>query len=553
MSCLVTVTKSTVIVWDLSTGKRIPIYETDKDITTATLDDRERKLIIGDDYGAINVFNLMNGAHIKSIDSHPDGETISDVHFCPTNRLVISSSWGGHIQISDENDLRGAIEGKRSVKFRSIQLLDDTLTGCDITTSAMSFHFKQIATFAENQLDRRHEPTCVCIWDLEYADIFGVCPGAIHANYVSLRFAEKLDLLFGVDANNNTLTVWSVCPTKRSHSFKVLLVEHLEETPSCVNIMDDKYILVGTDHGGLLRYDLDVRAEQTRIKFYPHPCRDDIYKGNRVVHHDVRMVRVRAVAGAALMRVGTPDRSSSNGPATDRPDLLTLVWCNKQLVEGEMSNVSTLANYQEDLLIFVGLGTGYMCVVQLETGTVLENFDAVNAKSLPPKMKDCFDFVKIQVVKEREAEELIDQVDFSDKGKALVPSVSNRSEPQKPKSSGSRDPIKALLDTVKARKLAKVFSAGAMRPAAHDSDDIEREEDVYEGRDTFELTSIPQQLPTGKRVSRMSLGSNRKQNISERGLRGRPTSRLPTIKATNNQEEDTLKAKFRRHSSALAL
>lgn len=159
MACVVTVTKREVALWDVRTGERVPVLsipESDKrDITTACLDDRERKLVIGNEYGELFIYNLMNGALIKELDPHPTHAPVTSSHFCACNkdRLVVTTSWGGAIHISDEADRVGYTASKHSVKLRSIFLgeSDDESTCHDVLSSAVSFHLKQIATFAEQR------------------------------------------------------------------------------------------------------------------------------------------------------------------------------------------------------------------------------------------------------------------------------------------------------------------------------------------------------------------------------------------------------------------
>jgi len=67
-----------ILFWDIATGKETKMYELQviyssrepHSVTSVCLDDRGRKLIVGDDVGQVLVVNLVNGNLMKELDPH---------------------------------------------------------------------------------------------------------------------------------------------------------------------------------------------------------------------------------------------------------------------------------------------------------------------------------------------------------------------------------------------------------------------------------------------------------------------------------------------------
>ncbi|ETL93276.1 hypothetical protein L917_08533 [Phytophthora nicotianae] len=74
-------------------------------ITAVCVDDRERKIIVGDDTGSIKVVNAVNGNVMKELDPHTN--CVVDVSYVLYGKRVISISSGSVLHISDENNPQG--------------------------------------------------------------------------------------------------------------------------------------------------------------------------------------------------------------------------------------------------------------------------------------------------------------------------------------------------------------------------------------------------------------------------------------------------------------
>ncbi|KAF4323523.1 hypothetical protein G195_003344 [Phytophthora kernoviae 00238/432] len=74
-------------------------------MTAVCVDDRERKVIVGDDTGSIKVLNLVNGNVMKELDPH--AHSIVDVAYVLYGKRVISISSDSVLHVCDENDPQG--------------------------------------------------------------------------------------------------------------------------------------------------------------------------------------------------------------------------------------------------------------------------------------------------------------------------------------------------------------------------------------------------------------------------------------------------------------
>ncbi|KAG7380726.1 hypothetical protein PHYPSEUDO_006908 [Phytophthora pseudosyringae] len=74
-------------------------------ITAVCVDDRERKIVVGDDTGSIKVLNAVNGNVMKELDPHT--YCIVDVSYVLYGKRVLSISSDSVLHISDENNPQG--------------------------------------------------------------------------------------------------------------------------------------------------------------------------------------------------------------------------------------------------------------------------------------------------------------------------------------------------------------------------------------------------------------------------------------------------------------
>ena len=100
---ITTASMRTVRLWDALTGI---LKKSFQDITTANItamcfDNREQRIIVGDESGQIGVHNCLNGALLKKLDPHE--ADVCALAYCPYSKCIVSASWGGRLRIHHDN------------------------------------------------------------------------------------------------------------------------------------------------------------------------------------------------------------------------------------------------------------------------------------------------------------------------------------------------------------------------------------------------------------------------------------------------------------------
>lgn len=79
MLCFITLHPESIKVWDAINGFLISVFRelSHAELTCCILDNRQRKLFVGDSEGRIFTVNIKNGARLKKFEKHHSG--ISDL------------------------------------------------------------------------------------------------------------------------------------------------------------------------------------------------------------------------------------------------------------------------------------------------------------------------------------------------------------------------------------------------------------------------------------------------------------------------------------------
>lgn len=99
-------------------------------ITAVCMDDRERKVILGDDAGSLKVINAVNGNVMKELDPHT--QAVASICYVLHGKRVISISIDSSLHIYDENNPFGYYvpfgpgSHPQSVLLQSLRLLPET-------------------------------------------------------------------------------------------------------------------------------------------------------------------------------------------------------------------------------------------------------------------------------------------------------------------------------------------------------------------------------------------------------------------------------------------
>eukprot|EP00002_Diphylleia_rotans_P033201 TRINITY_DN7034_c0_g1_i2.p1 TRINITY_DN7034_c0_g1~~TRINITY_DN7034_c0_g1_i2.p1 ORF type:complete len:747 (+),score=130.92 TRINITY_DN7034_c0_g1_i2:56-2296(+) len=89
-------------VWDARSGNLVhrAVDAMPAEITSICLDDRKRKLIVGDHQGHLKVFSFINAGFLRNLTSH--NAEISGLCYCTEPRGVFSASWDRYIRLHDD-------------------------------------------------------------------------------------------------------------------------------------------------------------------------------------------------------------------------------------------------------------------------------------------------------------------------------------------------------------------------------------------------------------------------------------------------------------------
>ena len=116
----ITAHPSCIKIWNCLNGKLVRVFRnlTPDDITTIQLDNKQRKLFVGDSKGRVLTFKVKNGMKIKKFKKHA-GE-VTCLLFWEDAKFLISSSWDRKVTIHD--DSRGGEKG--AIRFDQIRHSD---------------------------------------------------------------------------------------------------------------------------------------------------------------------------------------------------------------------------------------------------------------------------------------------------------------------------------------------------------------------------------------------------------------------------------------------
>jgi Ca2+-binding EF-hand superfamily protein len=191
-----------VKVWNVIDGTLVNEFAnlTSTNITSLTLDGRQRKFIIGDTRGDIKCFNILNGGFMGSILLQSHTKAISSLSYIPEDRILITSSWDRSIHVYHDTP---PLDGENPyLKSRTLlRTIEDAHTS-DITCTAVSRRLSLIATGDTNGW--------VKVWDLEFCRIDGI--GLGHSTEITtMLFVDPHPCLITSDANAN-ICIWGVRP-----------------------------------------------------------------------------------------------------------------------------------------------------------------------------------------------------------------------------------------------------------------------------------------------------------------------------------------------------
>ena len=104
----ITVSELNVIVWDALIGSKTVSNDAmngDVEITACCLDDRKRKMVVGDAMGHINVYNHLNGQKMKTSSGRRNASAVISLVYINSTIRFIAGYENGLIRVFDENPI----------------------------------------------------------------------------------------------------------------------------------------------------------------------------------------------------------------------------------------------------------------------------------------------------------------------------------------------------------------------------------------------------------------------------------------------------------------
>mmetsp|Transcript_21365 Transcript_21365/g.33043 ORF Transcript_21365/g.33043 Transcript_21365/m.33043 type:complete len:275 (+) Transcript_21365:1192-2016(+) len=98
-------------IWDATNGTLQSVFRdlTQKEITSICLDERKRKLFVGDSRGRMFSINIKNGAKMKKFKKgektkNKDKEDVSSMFYWGDACMLLAASWDGNVRLYDDSD-----------------------------------------------------------------------------------------------------------------------------------------------------------------------------------------------------------------------------------------------------------------------------------------------------------------------------------------------------------------------------------------------------------------------------------------------------------------
>ncbi|TYZ53685.1 hypothetical protein PybrP1_006808 [[Pythium] brassicae (nom. inval.)] len=190
-----------------------------RSITAACIDDRERKVILGDDAGSLRVINAVNGNVMKELDPH--AQAVASVSYVLRGKCVVSVSVDSCLHIYDENNALGyyvpfGAAHPQSVLLHSLRFLpegiDSSLTMSyeppperfDILKSVGNLALDRVAVLTSGS---RGE-SFVQVWSFDLSHTHGTCVAPLDDEITCVSFlGASADIVGGTASGRHVFAV----------------------------------------------------------------------------------------------------------------------------------------------------------------------------------------------------------------------------------------------------------------------------------------------------------------------------------------------------------
>ena len=203
---IISIHSKDIMFWNASMGylnNRMQDMAGTGEITSATLDDRSRKAIIGNSLGEIEVFNCLNGAHLKTIDASQNA--IRHMIYTPDKVIIAICSEGELLAIDEFPNGDGALT-------MNVNMRETRAHEVDVVSMAYSHKMGLVATVDCTGT--------LMVWDYQYWIVVFMlhnCTGGL-SDACEIAFLDPFPLLL-VSNNECGFTVIPVGPAAtRGHT-----------------------------------------------------------------------------------------------------------------------------------------------------------------------------------------------------------------------------------------------------------------------------------------------------------------------------------------------
>eukprot|EP00817_Percolomonadidae_sp_ATCC50343_P003570 CAMPEP_0117419022 /NCGR_PEP_ID=MMETSP0758-20121206/688_1 /TAXON_ID=63605 /ORGANISM="Percolomonas cosmopolitus, Strain AE-1 (ATCC 50343)" /LENGTH=699 /DNA_ID=CAMNT_0005199879 /DNA_START=567 /DNA_END=2663 /DNA_ORIENTATION=- len=134
---VVTVGVSTYMVWELYTGKKLFTHDVHKRISHAAWDSNQRRLVLSLENGDIQLYNYINGQHLKYLCNSEQNEeirTLECIDYDDKHRWIVGG--GVESRIFMWNDMDDNV--KEEIQIKSKSLPQDILCSCAIPPNILA-------------------------------------------------------------------------------------------------------------------------------------------------------------------------------------------------------------------------------------------------------------------------------------------------------------------------------------------------------------------------------------------------------------------------------
>lgn len=204
---------------DLEKGRIKKIYQgllrnNDDDITIFKSVEQNKKFVIGDHRGGLNMFNFSNGEKCHTLCGHNNEISVLKVDF--TNKLFVSAGYDSNILIQKENNEK--FEIKRDIK--------NCFHGKEIHLMELSV-YHNILVMGSNNRD-------IYIWDYEYCKFLGLLELEEGCEPTSFAFINGFSI-FLMGASDNKIYIIQIHRKEQTTDFQLLAIINLEENDEIAN------------------------------------------------------------------------------------------------------------------------------------------------------------------------------------------------------------------------------------------------------------------------------------------------------------------------------